>query len=72
MGKWQMRNGLYVIPENIDKDEWCIVQFQNTDGSIHTFVRRKYQWEAQNLENKWGYVAEGLTEKQAMEFNKLF
>jgi hypothetical protein len=56
----------------IPKDEWCIVQYQNTDGSIHTLVRRKYQWEAQNLENKWEYVAEGLTEKQAMEFNKLF
>jgi hypothetical protein len=60
------------IPKSIDKNEWCIVQFQNTDGSIHTLVRRKYQWEAQNLENKWEYVAEGLTEKQAMEFNKLF
>jgi hypothetical protein len=72
MGKWAVKRTLPRIPKSVDKDEWCIVQFQNTDGSIHTLVRRKYQWEAQNLTNPWKYVAYGLTEKQAMEFNKLF
>jgi hypothetical protein len=56
----------------IPKDEWCIVQYQNTNGDISTLVRLKYQWDAQNLTHPWKYVAEGLTYKQAMEFNKLF
>jgi hypothetical protein len=57
----------------IPPDEWCIVQYQNTDGSISTLVRLKYQWDAQkNLTHPWKYVAEGLTEKQAIEFAKLF
>jgi len=56
----------------IPKDEWCIVQYQNTDGDISTLVRLKYQWDAQNLTHPWKYVAEGLTYTQAMEFNKLF
>lgn len=71
MKKWAVRRAL---PRRVgvNKDEWCIVQYQNTDGSISTLVRLKYQWAAQNLTHPWKYVAEGLTEKQAMEFNKLF
>jgi hypothetical protein len=59
----------------IPKDEWCIVQYQNPyggNGEISTLVRLKYQWDAQKLQGKWKYVAEGLTYTQAMEFNKLF
>lgn len=58
--------------KEVDVNEWCIVRYENDDGSTDTLVRRKYQWEAQRLKNKWEYVAEGLTQKQAMEFNKLF
>ena len=66
MGKWAAYKG-------VKMDEWCIVQYQNTDGSISTLVRLKYQWDAQkNLTHPWKYVAEGLTEKQAIEFAKLF
>ena len=57
---------------HMDKSEWVIVQYQNEDGSISTLVRLKYQWEAQRLDGEWKYVAEGLTLKQAMEFDKLF
>jgi len=72
MGKWATHRALPRIPKWVNKDEWCIVQYHNTDGSISTLVRLKYQWDAQRLTQQWEYVAVGLTEKQAMEFNKLF
>ena len=56
----------------LDKDEWCIVRYgvSNTD----LLVRRMYQWEAHAdmVNAPWEVVARGLTEKQAMEFEKLF
>ena len=58
--------------KGIAKDEWCIVQYEDEDGSTHTLIRLKYQWAAQRLDGRWKYVAEGLTRKQAMEFAKLF
>ena len=58
--------------KGIPEDEWCIVQYENEDGSTHTLIRLKYQWAAQRLDGRWKYVAEGLTRKQAMEFAKLF
>ena len=64
--------GMPVIPEDILKDEWVIVQYQNLNGSISTLVRLRYQWELQKLKGKWKYVAEGLTQEQAREFEKLF
>jgi hypothetical protein len=72
MEKWPVRRALPRIPPYVDRNEWCIVQYQNKDGSISTLVRLKYQWDAQKLNQPWKYVAEGLTEKQAMEFAKLF
>jgi hypothetical protein len=72
MKKWPVRRALPRIPPYVNKNEWCIVQYYNTDGSISTLVRLKYQWDAQRLNQPWKYVAVGLTEKQAMEFNKLF
>lgn len=58
--------------DEIPKDEWCIVQYENKDESIHTLIRLKYQWDAQIIKGKWKYVAEGLTARQAMEFINLF
>ena len=75
MGKWMTHRALPTIKDwwkGIPTDEWCIVQYEDKDGSIHTLIRLKYQWAAQRIEGKWEYVAEGLTEKQAMEFAKLF
>lgn len=72
MGKWPVSRGMPVIPKDMDRDEWCIVQFHNTDGTTSVLIRKKYHWEAQRLNNKWEYLAVGLTEKQAMEFQKLF
>ena len=60
------------IPSYPPKDEWVIVQYHNEDGSICTLVRLRYQWELQKLRGKWKYVAEGLTQEQAREFEKLF
>jgi hypothetical protein len=52
------------------KDDWCIVRWH--DGDL--LVRRHYQWlpQGKNYSHKWEYVATGLSEKQAMEFKKLF
>ena len=72
MGKWATHRAVPVIPKEVNKDEWCIVQYHNEDGSTSVLIRKKYQWDAQRLNQPWKYVAEGLTEKQAMEFNKLF
>lgn len=58
--------------DEIPKDEWCIVQYTHKDGSTDILIRLKYQWAAQRLNNKWKYVAEGLTHAKAMEFKKLF
>jgi hypothetical protein len=61
------------------EDEWCIVKYHNRNyeenpnkPEYDLLVRRVYQWEAQRLNGEWEYLAKGLTEKQAMEFNKLF
>lgn len=58
--------------DEIPKDEWCIVQYENKDGSKHLLIRLKYQWDAQRLKSKWEYAADGLTHAKAMEFKKLF
>lgn len=34
-------------------------------------VRKKYQWEAGNYNTHWEYLAEGLTEEQAKQYEKL-
>ena len=60
------------IPKTLEGDDWCITGFTNDDGSKELLIRRKYQWEAQILKRKWEYLAEGLTEKQARKFAKLF
>jgi hypothetical protein len=53
-----------------NKDDWCIVRWHT--GEL--MVRRHYQWYPQALHyrQKWEYVARDMTEKQAMEFKKLF
>lgn len=62
----------------LDKEEWCIVRYHNTSPNRtrdYDYIARKvYQWGAvgAHLENKWEYVARGLTEKQAKEYSKLF
>jgi hypothetical protein len=50
--------------------EWCIVRWH--DGEV--LVRKKYQWEAQakHYLHKWEYIAKKLTERQAIEYSKLF
>ena len=58
--------------KELPRAEWCIVRYIHKDGSTDILIRLKYQWAAQRLNNKWEYVAEGLTRKQAMEFAKLF
>lgn len=52
------------------KDDWCIVRWH--DGEL--LIRREYQWFAQGkyYSHKWEYVAKGMTEKQAKEYEKLF
>lgn len=53
-----------------ERDDWCIVRWH--DGEL--FIRREYQWFVQGkyYSHKWKYVAKGMTEKQAKEFEKLF
>jgi hypothetical protein len=53
-----------------EEDDWCIVRWR--DGDV--LFRRKSQWEphANRYLSKWKYIAEGLTEKQAAEYSKLF
>lgn len=50
--------------------DWCIVRWH--DGEL--LLRREYQWFAQGkyYSHKWEYVAKGMTEKQAREYEKLF
>lgn len=72
MGEWATHRALPRLSKSVNKDEWCIVQYHNEDGSISTLVRLKYQWAAQRLLRPWKYVAEGLTQEQAREFAKLF
>jgi hypothetical protein len=50
--------------------DWCIVRWH--DGEL--LVRKKYQWEAQgdHYRHKWEYLARGLTEQQAKDYQKLF
>ena len=52
------------------EDDWCIVKWH--DGEV--MVKREYQWwpQAQGYQEKWEYVAKGMTEKQAYEFSSLF
>lgn len=54
----------------LDEEEWCIVRWH--DGEL--LVRKKYQWEAQGsyYRHKWEYLARGLTEQQAKDYEKLF
>ena len=53
-----------------ERDDWCIVRWH--DGELVIF--REYQWFAQGkyYSHKWEYVAKGMKEKQAKEFEKLF
>jgi hypothetical protein len=55
-----------------DDADYCIVRFYGKEGGIDLLIRRKYQWDAQTLKHQWEYLAEGLTEEQAMKFIKLF
>lgn len=53
-----------------NKDDWCIVRYK--DGDM--LIRREYQWapQANNYRGNWEYMAKGMTEKQAKEYEKLF
>jgi hypothetical protein len=54
----------------LDEEEWCIVRWHD-DGLL---IRKVYQWEAQakHYRHKWEYLARGLTEQQAKDYQKLF
>ena len=55
----------------VDKGEWCIVKYYHNNGKTSLLVRKKYQWEAGNYNTHWEYLAEGLTEEQAKQYEKL-
>ena len=58
--------------DEIQLNKWAIVRYYNKDGSIDTFIRKQYQWDAQKLQSKWEYLATGLSLEQAQEFIRLF
>lgn len=64
--------------KKVDKEDWCIVRYVNQNeprrGEVDILVRKTYQWAAvgKHLDDKWSYLAKGLTEQQAIDYRKLF
>ena len=71
----------------LDKEEWCIVRYRNTDTDYDNagneippkrpydlLIRRRYQWEASpTSRHKWEYVATGLkSNEEALKWACLF
>jgi hypothetical protein len=62
----------------LDKEEWCIVRYvcdnEPRKGEVDILIHKQYQWEAQGsyYRHKWEYLARGLTEQQAKDYEKLF
>lgn len=72
----------------LDKEEWCIVKYHNTDTDYDMggntippkrpydlLIFKVYQWEAQayNYSHKWEYVARGFkSNTEALKFVSLF
>jgi len=56
----------------VDKGEWCIVKYHNTDTDRKTeydlLVRLVYQWEAQRLQGRSELVARGFKSNEEALF----